>query len=200
MDQQGFDAEVLADLLAEARRSVRQIADLPSRLIPPGADEAYRVNACVANRLGWEHLGWKIAATTEAVRNKLGTDGPIYGRTFTKFRHHSPVHLKHGELLDPLVECEFFITLGRDLGPREEPWTMSEVINAAAMVHTGIEVAECRFPMHALPPLPAILADGSASGRYVFGGAIEDWRSGLTTRRVGLKLMARKSEPVQGRT
>ena len=77
---------------------------------------------------------------------------------------------------------------------------MSEVINAAAMVHTGIEVAECRFPMHALPPLPAILADGSASGRYVFGGAIEDWRSGLTTRRVGLKLMARKSEPVQGRT
>jgi 2-keto-4-pentenoate hydratase len=192
MDQHGFDAEVLADLLAEARRSVRQLADLPSRLIPPGADEAYRVNADVANRLGWEPLGWKIAATTEAVRNKLGTDDPIYGRTFMKFRHDSPVRLEHGELLDPLVECEFFITLGRDLGPREEPWTMSEVINAAAMVHAGIEVAECRFPMHALPPLPASLADGSASGQYVFGGAIEDWRSGLSTCRVWLEVDGKK--------
>ena len=40
-------------------------------------------------------------------------------------------------------------------------------------VHAGIEVAECRFPMAALPPLPAILADGAASGRYVFGDRIE---------------------------
>ena len=192
MDQDGFDAEGLADLLLEARRSVRQIADLPARLIPPGADEAYRVNARVANRLGWEHLGWKIAATTEAVRNKLCTDGPIYGRTFAKFRHHSAVHLEHCELLDPLVECEFFITLGRDLGPRAEPWTMREVVNAVAIVHAGIEVAECRFPMDALPPLPAILADGSASGRYVFGGGIKDWRSGLTTRRVWLEVDGKK--------
>jgi 2-keto-4-pentenoate hydratase len=179
-----FDADGLADRLAEARRSARQIADLPARMVPPAIDEAYRINARVAERLGWDQLGWKIAATTEAVRIKLRTDGPIYGRTFTKFRHASPVRFKHAELLEPLVECEFFITLARDLGPRNEPWTMPEVIDAVATVHAGIEVAECRFPMAALPPLTAILADGSASGRYVFGGAIEDWRLGLATRRV----------------
>ena len=190
--QETFDAGALADLLVDARNSARQIANLPSRMVPPGADEAYRVNARVAERLGWTQLGWKIAATTEAVRSKLRSAGPIYGRTFTKFRHGSPVHLKHEELLDPLVECEFFITLGSDLGPRDKPWTMPEVIDAVAMVHAGIEVAECRFPMHALPPLPAILADGSASGRYVFGGAIEDWRSGLNKHRVSLQVDGKK--------
>jgi 2-keto-4-pentenoate hydratase len=187
-DQNAFDQEELADRLAEARRSGRQIDHLPARLIPPGANQAYRVNTLIGDRLGWEQLGWKIAATTEAVRTKLGTAGPIYGRTFTKFRYASPIHLKHAELLDPLVECEFFITLGRDLGPRERPWTMPEVVDAIETVHAGIEVAECRFPMRALPPLPAILADGSASGRYVFGDAIEDWRSGLASHRVSLEV------------
>ncbi len=62
---------------------------------------------------------------------------------------------------------------------------MPEITDAVQHVHAGIEVAECRFP-RALPPLPAILADGSASGQYVFGDAIEDWRAGLTSRQVRL--------------
>ncbi len=186
--ENAFNREELADHLAEARRAGRQIDHLPARLLPPDADEAYRVNALVGDRLGWKQLGWKIAATTESVRTKLGTGGPIYGRTFTKFRHASPVRLKHAELLDPLVECEFFITLARNLEPRERSWTMPEVVDAIATVHAGIEVAECRFPMRALPPLPAILADGSASGRYVFGNAIEDWRAGLASHRVSLEV------------
>ena len=183
-----YDRQRLAEVLAEARRSVTQIHDLPPQLVPPDADEAYCVNALVCEHLGWDPLGWKIAATTEAVRAKLRTDGPIYGRTFSKFRHSSPAHIEHRELLDPLVECEFFITLGRDLGPRETPWTMQDVIDAIAIVHAGIEVAECRFPMRALPPLSAILADGSASGRYVFGDTIENWRDGLKSHRVSLEV------------
>ncbi len=40
-------------------------------------------------------------------------------------------------------------------------------------------MAECRFPNAALPPLPAILADGAASGRYIFGDPIQTWSLGL---------------------
>jgi 2-keto-4-pentenoate hydratase len=39
-----------------------------------------------------------------------------------------------------------------------------------------------------LPPLPAILADGSASGRYVFGDRIANWRDGLASMRVRLEV------------
>ena len=171
--------ERLAERLADARRTRRQITDLPAELVPATPDTAYEVNRLVARNLGWETLGWKIAGTTPAMQAKLRVPGPIYGRTFRRFAARSPANLVHAELLDPLVECEFFVTLARDLPPRATPWTMAEVIDAVASVHAGIEVAECRFPMAALPPLPAILADGSASGRYVFGDPIPDWRAGM---------------------
>lgn len=184
--------EALAGLLAAARREGRQIPALDADLVPANADAAYRVNARVAELLGWEPLGWKIAATTEAVRSKLRTDGPILGRTFRRFRCDSPARLRHAELLDPLVECEFFCTLGRDLPARERPWCMDEVRESVATVHAGIEVAECRFPSRALPPLPAILADGSASGRYVFGGEVKEWRAGLADVAVRLEVDGRE--------
>jgi 2-keto-4-pentenoate hydratase len=178
----------LADLLVEARRDVRQLDCLPADLVPETAAHAYAVNRAAAERLGWEPLGWKIAGTTAAVRGKLALDGPIYGRTFRRFECTSPARFKWTELLDPLVECEFFVTLAHDLPPRETPWTMPEVIDAVAEVHAGIEVAECRYRRGALPPLPAILADGSASGRYVFGGAITNWRDGLAATSVRLEV------------
>ena len=178
----------LADLLFEARRNARQLDSLPADLVPETAAQAYAINRIVAERLGWEPLGWKIAGTTNAVRGKLGLDGPIYGRSFRRFACASPACFKAAELLDPLVECEFFVTLARDLPPRREPWTLPEVIDAIAEVHAGIEVAECRYRRGALPPLPAILADGSASGRYVFGGKIANWRDGLAAMPVRLEV------------
>lgn len=178
----------LADLLASLRREARQAGALPAALVPGTPEDGYRVNALVAARLGWEPLGWKIAGTTAAMRERLRVPVPIYGRTFRRFACASPALLRHAELLDPLVECEFFVTLARDLPARERPWTMPEVVEAVAAVHAGIEVAECRYPMARLPPLPAILADGSASGRYVAGDPIPGWRAGLAAMAVTLEV------------
>ncbi|MBI0433667.1 2-keto-4-pentenoate hydratase [Roseomonas sp. KE0001] len=169
----------LAELLCAARRDGKQIQDLPPHLVPETEQEAYQVNGMVAELLGWDALGWKIAATTPAMQEKLRRTRPIYGRTYRRHATTSPARFRHGTLLDPLVECEFFVTLGQDLPARDTPWRMEEILGAVRTVHAGIEVAECRFPMEALPPLPAVLADGSASGRYVFGGLIEGWREGL---------------------
>lgn len=164
----------LAELLARARRDGRQVREpLHPAAVPPDAEAGYAVAAEVAALLGWEPLGWKIAGTAGAVRSRLGLSGPIYGRTFRRFALPSPARLRHAELLDPLVECEFFVTLARGLPARDRAWTMGEVVAAIGEVRAGIEVAECRFPMAALPPLPAILADGAASGRYVSGGTVE---------------------------
>jgi 2-keto-4-pentenoate hydratase len=178
----------LAELLADARRDARQIPSLDAGLVPASIDDGYAVNRLVARRLGWEPLGWKIAGTTDAMRAKLRVDAPIYGRTFRRFALQSPARLGWAALLDPLVECEFFVTLAHDLPPRSSPWTMPEVVSAVGSVHAGIELAECRFPNNALPPLPAILADGAASGRYVFGDPISAWRSGLAGVTVTLEV------------
>ncbi|MBX9751798.1 MAG: hypothetical protein K5Q68_19570 [Roseococcus sp.] len=182
-------AECFADFLAAARRAGRQIDEqLAPKTVPVDAATAYDVADAVAARLGWEPLGWKIAGTSEDVRRRLGISGPIRGRTFRRFALSSPARLPHSELLDPLVECEFFVTLAKDLPFRLEPFAMGDIRAAIDHVAAGIEVAECRFPMRALPPLPAILADGSASGRYVFGDAIEDWQNGLASMEVVLEV------------
>ncbi len=113
------------------------------------------------------------------MRQKLGIKEPIYGRTWRRFANDSPARFEQIQLLDPLVECEFFVTLESSLPWREQTWTYDEVVAAIGMVQAGIEVAECRFPAAHLPALPLILADGAASGRYVYGGAIDEWRGGL---------------------
>lgn len=182
------EQEQLADLLAAARRDTRQLDGLAAHLLPAGIEEAYATNGMVAARLGWEPLGWKIAGTTPAMREKLRVNDPIYGRTYRRFAARSPSRIAHADLLDPLVECEFFVTLGRGLPPRDTAWTMAEITDAVATVHAGIEVAECRFPMARLPPLPAILADGSASGRYVYGDEISAWRGRIAAMPVVLEV------------
>lgn len=171
------DSEALATLLAEARRERRPLRDLPRDRLPTTEREGYAINARVADKLGWPQLGWKIAATTPEMQKRLRASAPIYGRTFCQFAIASPATLPHAELLDPLVECEFFFRLGQDLPAREAPYTRVEVEDAVASVHAGIEVAECRFPLDELPPMPAILADGAASGRYVIGDEIATWRT-----------------------
>jgi len=183
------EMQKLADLLIAARRAGQQIeGPFPSELMPPDADTGYAVNALVAAGLAWQPLSWKIAGTTDDVRKKLRISNPIYGRTYRQFAAESPTTLVHWELLDPLVECEFFVTLAQPLESRDEPWTMEEICAAVGSVHAGVEVAECRFSMKALPSLPAILADGSASGRYIYGSAISEPLSALPDVQVELKV------------
>ncbi|MEM9682379.1 MAG: fumarylacetoacetate hydrolase family protein [Pseudomonadota bacterium] len=195
----GSPAPDLAERLAAARREVRQIAELPDGLVPKTAEDGYEIATGVAARLGWETLGWKIAGTTAAVREKLRINEPIYGRTYRQFAESSPAVLTHGDLLDPLVECEFFVTLSDDMPPRPDPWTMDDVRAAIGAVHAGIEVAECRFPNTALPPLPAILADGAASGRYIHGGSLASWENGLADVEVTLEVDGRERRSGRGR-
>lgn len=169
--------QCLADILIAARRDGRQVRDLPAELVPATNADGYTVNALAAKGLGWEPLGWKIAATTPVMQQRLRTSEPIYGRTYKRFETTSPARFPHAELLDPLVECEFFFRLGHALPSRTTPYNADEVADAVASVHAGVEVAECRFPMDALPPVPAVLADGAASGRYVVGPEIGGWRN-----------------------
>ena len=167
----------LARLLALLRREGRQQSGLDSRLVPPDKDTAYRVARLVEEELGWEVAGWKIAAMKEGLQREIRTDSPIYGRVFAPMIMTSPASVEHARLCSPIPEVEYQARLGTDLPPRERPYTIEEVTDAVASLHTGIELAECRF-IHdaAFPPLTAILADGAGAGSIVCGPAIADWK------------------------
>ena len=167
----------LARLLATLRREGREQSGLDRRLVPSDKAVAYRVAGLVEEELGWEVVGWKIAAMKEGLQRQLRTDAPIYGRVFAPIVP-SPASVEHARLCSPIPEVEYQARLGADLPPREKPYTLTEVTEAVASLHTGIELAECRF-VHdaAFPSLPAILADGAGAGIIVCGAAIPDWKT-----------------------
>ncbi|MGQ3301935.1 2-keto-4-pentenoate hydratase [Reyranella sp.] len=166
----------LARLLAALRREQRSQSGLAPHLVPPDKATAYKIAGMVAEDLGWPVLGWKIAAMKEEMQQALRTDSPIYGRVY--FVVETPHTAVHARLASPIPEVEYQAKLGRDLPPRDKPYTLEEVTDAVASLHAGLELAECRFIHDALfPPLPAILADGAGSGTIIHGPAIEDWRN-----------------------
>ena len=166
----------LAGRLGALRREGRQQSGLDPRLVPPDKDAAYQVAGMVAEELGWEVAGWKIAATNDEMQKALRTDSPIYGRVFAPFIKSSPFTATCADLCSPIPEVEYQARLGADLPPRPQPYTNEEVAEAVASLHPGLELAECRF-IHdpAVPPLPAILADGAGSGTIIYGPPIDDW-------------------------
>jgi len=165
----------LARQLADLRRARRQQSGLAAELIPADSDAGYRVAGLVADELGWEVRGWKIAAFKSEMQRQLRTTAPIWGRTY--FVHESPARFEHARLCSPIPEVEFQVMLGADLPARRSAYVLGDIDAAVASMHPGIELAECRF-VHddAFPPLSAILADGAGSGTFIYGPAIENWR------------------------
>src|SRR6478609_1788933 len=74
------------DAIAAARRDARAIAAWPAERIPRDLEEAYRLQAAVADALG-AIGGWKVAAVTEAQRESLGVPAPIAGPLLAPWMH-----------------------------------------------------------------------------------------------------------------
>jgi 2-keto-4-pentenoate hydratase len=67
--------------------------------------------------------------------------------------------------------------MGKDLPPRETPYTREEVVAAIASCHPAIEVVETGL----LDPMNAskltVTADMALHGGFVYGEAVPDWQS-----------------------
>ncbi|WP_431273624.1 2-keto-4-pentenoate hydratase [Variovorax ureilyticus] len=169
----------LVQALVDARRQGTQILKHRAIGTPANEEEACLTMLEVAGQLAWEPLGWKIAATNAEMQRRLRTTAPVLGRTFRRFLLHSPAVISHEGLLDPVVECEFFFRMGRELPVNRGGHTREQVVDCIASVHVGIEVAECRLAFNPPPDPLQVMADGYASGRYVMGPALPDWQAAL---------------------
>ncbi|NBT41847.1 MAG: hydratase [Alphaproteobacteria bacterium] len=168
----------LVALLTDLRISGRQQSGLDHRLVPANKDQAYQIAQKVADQLGWEVVGWKIAANKPRIQAQLRTDSPIYGRVFSGKILHSPVTVEYSKQCSPIPEPEYMVLLGSDLPSRSTPYSRAEIIKSVDAIHIGMELAECRFVHDEFfPPLSAILADGSGGGSLVVGPAILDWEN-----------------------
>ena len=158
--QTGKIAEAV-HLLDEARRTRRPIDNPPPELEPIDDAEAWAMHEGVVATLG-PVVAWKVGAPTPEATPGFGA---ITADTLFDGGHTFPADaFRVGG-----VEAEIAVRFGRDLGARDAPYTVDEVLGAVATWHAAIEVLDSRFAQW--PDVPKLwkVADRQNHGALVLG-------------------------------
>ncbi|SDB61797.1 2-keto-4-pentenoate hydratase [Belnapia rosea] len=167
-----MDAAVEAIL--EARRARRVLAPLGTSA---PADEAagYALQRKVAEGLGAvPPAGFKIGATTRQMQEYLGLAGPAAGFVPQGSLNPGGAGFRFADFLNPGVECEIGVRLGRDLPAG--PCTREAAAEAVAEVFPAVEIVERRYGDLGELGTPTLIADQVFHASGVLGAPAEGWR------------------------
>ncbi len=159
----------LGDLLLDARRENAPMTGLPAELEPTTMDEAYFVQDQMALAYG-EIGGWKIGAPNAEAE-------PFYGPMPRAWMAPSDSIFSGPQYRFRGIEAEIAFLVGKDLPPRETPYTREECIAAMASCHPAIEELESGFVDPRDVPRFASFADLQMNGGFVYGPAIANWQT-----------------------
>lgn len=158
-----------AEALLEARRTKKPIIELPEELRPQSKEEAMFVNDVMAQSFGVIG-GWKIGASSPDVPPTFGpmplalgfgASGSTFGGPFRRLRG---------------LEGELAFLLGKDLPPRETPYTREEVAAAVTCCCPAIEVLDSAFAEPDKAHKLSVTADLQVNGGFAWGSPVENWQ------------------------
>ncbi len=161
-----------AAILVERRQKGAQGDRLPESCRPTDLNQALAIQAAVTER--WCDLeddsigGWKCLVAT-ADKTIIG---PIYTRTIDSV---APVTLwpKPGTTDVARIEPEFAFFFGKDLPPRDEPYSPADVDAAISRTHLALELMNSRYTTPSECTFPEMLADGLVNQGLFIGPQID---------------------------
>ena len=159
----------LADQLWQAEQLCQPIPPLRDRLTTPDADTAYAIqnhNTERALAAGRRLVGRKIGLTSLAVQAQLGVDQPDFGMLFADMAIGDGEAIATGRLIQPKVEAEIALVLGRDLTHKRH--TYADLIRATDYALPAIEVVDSRIAHWNIRFVDTV-ADNASSGLFVLG-------------------------------
>ncbi|MEU2280680.1 fumarylacetoacetate hydrolase family protein [Streptomyces sp. NPDC013178] len=160
-----------ADLLAEAARTGAPCPPVRD-LFDDGGDlaTAYAVQQLNVRRgleAGRRIVGRKIGLTSPAVQRQLRVDQPDFGALFADMAVPDGGEAPAGRLLQPKVEAEVALVLGRDLPHRA--CTVVDVLRAVDFALPALEIVDSRVRGWDISLVDTV-ADNASCGLYVLGG------------------------------
>ncbi len=160
-----------ADALLEAART--GAACLPVRALFDEGDieTAYvvqRLNLQRGQAAGRRITGRKIGLTSPAVQHQLAVDQPDFGALFADMAVPEGGEVPAGRLLQPRVEAEVALELGRDLPHRQ--CTVVDVLRATDFALPALEIVDSRVKDWDISIVDTV-ADNASSGLFVLGGS-----------------------------
>ncbi|MER6958784.1 2-keto-4-pentenoate hydratase [Streptomyces sp. NPDC000618] len=159
-----------ADLLAEATRTGAACPPVRTLLDDGDVEAAYAVQQLNVRRgldAGRRIVGRKIGLTSRAVQAQLGVDQPDFGALFADMAVPDGGEAAAGRLLQPKVEAEVALVLGRDLPHRE--CTVVDVLRAVDFALPALEIVDSRVRGWDISLVDTV-ADNASCGLYVLGG------------------------------
>jgi 2-keto-4-pentenoate hydratase len=166
------NTEIAARTLLEARKKYSRIDGIPEDCRPRTVDEGYAVQDALVALSGAKVVGWKLGATTPYWQKRAGLIEPMGGRLLDSDVHRGNTRLEGAHFHMRMVESEYGFVLGRDLPPREEPYSRAEVEAAVSAVHGCLEVADTRYSSGLKMDTPSLIADNVLAGAYLIGPEI----------------------------
>jgi 2-keto-4-pentenoate hydratase len=173
-----------AALLWDCWQNGRRLQSIPESIRPRTREEGYAVQALLEERTVSPLFGWKIAATSVVGQKHINVTGPLAGRLLAEKAIDLSIPGRHGAELRfgvnhmKVAEAEFAFRMSRDLPPREQPYSVDEVMGAVATLHPAIEVPDSRFDDFTIVGAPQLIADNACAHQFVLGPATDaDWRA-----------------------
>ena len=173
-----------ADLLWDCWQNGRRLESIPEDIRPRTREEGYAVQALLEEHSAAPLFGWKIAATSKAGQAHINVTGPLAGRLLAEKAADLSVpgrvdaELTFGANHMRVAEAEFAFRMARDLPPREQPYSVEEVLAAVATLHPAIEVPDSRFDDFTIVGAPSLIADNACAHVFMLGPAARvDWRA-----------------------
>lgn len=162
--------EAAAAQLKAAQGGGYAIMPLREGLASADQDSAYAIQD--TNTRAWlaegrRLVGRKIGLTSLAVQAQLGVDQPDFGMLFADMAVGDGELVATGRLIQPKVEAEVALILGRDL--THECHTYADLIRATEYAVPAIEIVDSRIENWNIQFVDTV-ADNASSGLFVLGG------------------------------
>jgi 2-keto-4-pentenoate hydratase len=166
--------------VAENRLAVKPFKALPDDMAPQDWDDAYNIQWATHDRfaaLGETWEGWKVGVTSTAMQAYMKMDTPALGRVRRKLVYRNHGDLDRSKYCAPGIELEIVVRLGKDIEPREEPWTRQELEGSVAALMPGFEVVDDRYEGILDMPAITLAADDFCNAGCVLGDEVTDWQN-----------------------
>ena len=168
------DGSFRDQLLAATRASTR-ISEQAWQAVPDlrTADE---IQIAVATALGYQLIGWKVAATNEVSQRKRGIAEPLYGRLYAQRLIGAAHPCRRESFSDPALELEFAFRFSHTPPVLDRKLSATEIAPCISEVLPAIEIVDSRYAGWRNCPAPSLLVDNLAHGAVIVGEPVPAWR------------------------
>jgi len=119
---------------------------------------------------GEKTLGFKLGLTSEAKRQQMNLNSPIYGILTDRMSLENRKLISLRESIHPKIEPEIAFFIGREI---KAPISLEEALDACTGVCAAMEILDSRFVDFKYFSLPDVIADNCSSAFFVLSNTIK---------------------------